>query len=280
MKPFLMGTETEYAVSGRSAGGPTGPEEAFRYLNEAMRQERRWLPDASGGWAAYFEHGGRVYMDSGGHPEHATPECGTPAEVALYDKAGERLFAPGARARPARAARPGDHRRQEQRRPDPRRRGDLGLSRVVHDVGARRQGGRAAGAARRQPTRSTPAPAACPAGPGCEGFELSQRARAPAHRHRHRHDQQPADLRHAAAQAVRPRAGQLDAGPPDRQGFAACPVRHLPDLRHHRAAVPDGERRPQGRPGAGAGRPGEGGADHRRATRGSRRASRWPTADR
>jgi hypothetical protein len=31
-------------------------------------------------------------MDSGGHPEHATPECATPTEVALYDKAGERLF--------------------------------------------------------------------------------------------------------------------------------------------------------------------------------------------
>jgi hypothetical protein len=92
MKPFLMGTETEYAVTGRTPSGAIGPEEAFRLLNEAMRLERRWLPDASGGWAAYFEHGGRVYMDSGGHPEHATPECATPTEVALYDKAGERLF--------------------------------------------------------------------------------------------------------------------------------------------------------------------------------------------
>ncbi|HKI32440.1 MAG TPA: proteasome accessory factor PafA2 family protein [Gemmataceae bacterium] len=92
MKPFLMGTETEYAVSGRNGTAVMGPEEAFRFLNEALRQERRWLPDAAGGWAAYFEHGGRIYMDSGGHPEHATPECSTPTEVALYDKAGERLF--------------------------------------------------------------------------------------------------------------------------------------------------------------------------------------------
>jgi Pup-ligase protein len=92
MKPFLMGTETEYAVCGRSASGAMGPEEAFRLLNEALRQERRWLPDAAGGWAAYFEHGGRIYMDSGGHPEHATPECATPVEVALYDKAGERML--------------------------------------------------------------------------------------------------------------------------------------------------------------------------------------------
>ena len=73
MKPFLMGTETEYAVSGRGPTGAMAAEEAFRYLNEALRHERRWLPDAAGGWAAYFEHGGRIYMDSGGHPEHATP---------------------------------------------------------------------------------------------------------------------------------------------------------------------------------------------------------------
>jgi proteasome accessory factor A len=92
MKPFLMGTETEYAVSGRGASGAMSAEEAFRYLNEALRQERHWLPDAAGGWAAYFQHGGRVYMDSGGHPEHATPECDSPAQVALYDKAGELLF--------------------------------------------------------------------------------------------------------------------------------------------------------------------------------------------
>jgi proteasome accessory factor A len=92
MKPFLMGTETEYAVSGRGPNGAMSAEEAFRYLNDALRQERAWLPDAAGGWAAYFQHGGRIYMDSGGHPEHATPECDTPAQVALYDKAGERLF--------------------------------------------------------------------------------------------------------------------------------------------------------------------------------------------
>jgi hypothetical protein len=95
MKPFLMGTETEYAVSGRHAGGPVSAEEVFMLLNEAIHQERRWLPDAIGGWSAYLEHGGRLYMDSGGHPEHATPEVFTPAQVALYDKAGERLLEVG-----------------------------------------------------------------------------------------------------------------------------------------------------------------------------------------
>jgi hypothetical protein len=176
MKPFLMGTETEYAVTGRTATGATGPEEAFRYLNEAMRQERRWLPDASGGWAAYFEHGGRVYMDSGGHPEHATPECGTPVEVALYDKAGERLF---------------DLARQRVQRERP----GVTVSVAKNNVGPIHADEatwgchesytlwlRADKAAEQLVphvvSRLIYAGAGCLSGrPGCEGFELSQRAR-------------------------------------------------------------------------------------------------------
>jgi hypothetical protein len=101
MKPFLMGTETEYAVSGRNGQALVTPEEVYHLLNEAVRQERLWLPDVNGGRAIYLQHGGRLYMDSGGHPEYATPEVFTPAQVACYDKAGERLL-DLARARVAR----------------------------------------------------------------------------------------------------------------------------------------------------------------------------------
>jgi Pup-ligase protein len=94
MKPFLMGTETEYAVTGRSTKrGVIAAEEVYGWLNDALRRERLFLPDVGGGRAMYLQHGGRFYMDSGGHPEYATPECSTPAEVAAYDKAGERLMA-------------------------------------------------------------------------------------------------------------------------------------------------------------------------------------------
>jgi proteasome accessory factor A len=93
MKPFLMGTETEYAVSGRSSKrGQIAAEEVYGLLNDALRKERLFLPDVGGGRAMYLQHGGRFYMDSGGHPEYASPECSTPAQVVAYDKAGERLM--------------------------------------------------------------------------------------------------------------------------------------------------------------------------------------------
>ena len=40
MKPFLMGTETEYAVSGGSRDGPMPAEEVYSLLNDAIRKER------------------------------------------------------------------------------------------------------------------------------------------------------------------------------------------------------------------------------------------------
>ncbi len=98
MKPFLMGTETEYSVSGRTPRGPVMQEELYGFLNDAVRAERLWLPDVNGGRAIYLQHGGRFYLDSGGHPELATPEVFTPEQVAAYDKAGERLME-SARAR-------------------------------------------------------------------------------------------------------------------------------------------------------------------------------------
>jgi hypothetical protein len=98
MKPMLMGAETEYAVAGRTSSGPVAPETLYALLSEAVRQERLWMADIYGSRGAYLENGSRFYLDSGGHPEYATPECSTPAEVACHDKAGERLLA-AARAR-------------------------------------------------------------------------------------------------------------------------------------------------------------------------------------
>ncbi len=92
MKPFLMGTETEYSVSGRQQQRVMAADEVYALLNEAVRRERLWMPDVIGGRSIYLEHGGRFYMDHGAHPEYATPECLTPTQVACYDKAGERLL--------------------------------------------------------------------------------------------------------------------------------------------------------------------------------------------
>jgi hypothetical protein len=92
MKPFLMGAETEYAVSGRVGQTLLQPREVHTLLYRALQRERHWLADVVGGEALYLEKGGRFYLDYGCHPEYATPECFTPQQVAAYDKAGERLL--------------------------------------------------------------------------------------------------------------------------------------------------------------------------------------------
>src|SRR5262245_1351867 len=92
MKPFLMGAETEYAVSGRKGAVPLATRDVHSLLFKAIQKERRWLSDVIGGEALYLENGGRFYLDYGLHPEYATPECMTPEQVAAYDKAGEALL--------------------------------------------------------------------------------------------------------------------------------------------------------------------------------------------
>lgn len=98
MKPFLMGSETEFAVSGRRKGQPLSPDAVFVLLFHHLRQSQRWFRDASARCAAFLGTGGRLYMDWHSHPEYATPECHTPREVACHDKAAEHLLL-AARAR-------------------------------------------------------------------------------------------------------------------------------------------------------------------------------------
>jgi hypothetical protein len=91
-RPFLMGSETEYAISGLRDGTVMDPDDVYNLLDEALRQERAWAYDHAGFQGMFLEHGGRLYLDYGEHPEHATPECFTPRQVTLYDKAGEVLL--------------------------------------------------------------------------------------------------------------------------------------------------------------------------------------------
>jgi hypothetical protein len=91
-RPFLMGAETEYAVSGRQDGEWVDPDLVYERLAGVIKEMRAWVPDHHGYHGLYLEHGGRLYLDYGSHPEHATPECHTPRQVTLYDKAGEHLL--------------------------------------------------------------------------------------------------------------------------------------------------------------------------------------------
>jgi proteasome accessory factor A len=93
IRPFLMGAETEYAVSGRKGNGSISHDLIYHYLRQALCAQRRWMADHHGYCGIYLEHGGRFYLDYGSHPEHATAECFTPRQVACHDKAGEYLLA-------------------------------------------------------------------------------------------------------------------------------------------------------------------------------------------
>jgi hypothetical protein len=91
-RPFLMGSETEYAVSGRNGTSWIDPDDVHELLVGALQRRRATAEDDGGYRGLFLQHGGRLYLDYGSHPEHCTPECRTPREVAAYDKAGEHLL--------------------------------------------------------------------------------------------------------------------------------------------------------------------------------------------
>jgi proteasome accessory factor A len=86
MQRRIFGLETEYGVISSSPDGRVGlsVESALGYLFEKVVARQRGTND-------FLRNGGRLYQDTGCHPEYATPECDDPLDLALYDKAGERI---------------------------------------------------------------------------------------------------------------------------------------------------------------------------------------------
>ncbi len=92
-KPMLMGTETEYSMSGRGAGSrPVVRLHLHRLLVDATRAEHPWLPDIRTSSGIYMDNGSRYYLDTGEHNELSSPELSTPRQVAEYDRAAERIL--------------------------------------------------------------------------------------------------------------------------------------------------------------------------------------------
>lgn len=86
MKRRIFGLENEYGIIYSSQGARTSStEKAVRYLFEE-------LATVEGHLNAFLENGARFYLDTGSHPEYATPECASPRDVVAYDKAGERIL--------------------------------------------------------------------------------------------------------------------------------------------------------------------------------------------
>ena len=85
MKRRIFGLENEYGLTCTLNGERRlSPENVARYLFEKV------IPGARNA-NVFLENGARLYLDTGFHPEYATPECDDVAQLVSHDKAGERI---------------------------------------------------------------------------------------------------------------------------------------------------------------------------------------------
>src|SRR5439155_24434731 len=63
---------------------PLDPDNAAPYFSETV------IPGPQNA-NVFLQNGARLYLDTGFHPEYATPECDDVAELVNHDKAGERI---------------------------------------------------------------------------------------------------------------------------------------------------------------------------------------------
>ncbi|MGD2151947.1 MAG: proteasome accessory factor PafA2 family protein, partial [Gemmatimonadales bacterium] len=86
---MMFGVETELAFTALDkSGSALDREQVLPFLLGSVAQR---LPHLKGetGCDLFLGNGARLYIDCGLHPEWATPECTTPAEVVSYLRAGE-----------------------------------------------------------------------------------------------------------------------------------------------------------------------------------------------
>ncbi|MFA9445265.1 Pup--protein ligase [Egicoccus sp. AB-alg6-2] len=85
MRRRIFGIENEYGVTCTFQGQRRlSPDEVARYL---FRRVVSWGRSSN----VFLENGARLYLDVGSHPEYATPECDSPRQAVMHDKAGERI---------------------------------------------------------------------------------------------------------------------------------------------------------------------------------------------
>ncbi|MEZ5239823.1 MAG: Pup--protein ligase [Microthrixaceae bacterium] len=86
MQRRIMGLENEYGVTCTLRGQRRlSPDEVARYL---FRRVVSWGRSSN----VFLANGARLYLDVGSHPEYATPECDSLADLVAHDKAGERIL--------------------------------------------------------------------------------------------------------------------------------------------------------------------------------------------
>jgi proteasome accessory factor A len=86
MQRRIFGLETEYGITCTLRGQRRlTPDEVARYL---FRSVVAWGRSSN----VFLENGGRLYLDVGSHPEFATPECDSIADVVTFDRAGDYIL--------------------------------------------------------------------------------------------------------------------------------------------------------------------------------------------
>ena len=86
MQRRIYGLENEYGITCTVDGARRlSPDEVARYL---FRRVVSWGRSSN----VFLVNGARLYLDVGSHPEYATPECDSVADVITHDKAGERIL--------------------------------------------------------------------------------------------------------------------------------------------------------------------------------------------
>ena len=82
----IYGIETEYGITFSLRGQRRlSPDEVSRFL---FRKVVAWGRSSN----VFLENGSRLYLDVGSHPEYATAECDSLADVVAQDKAGEAIL--------------------------------------------------------------------------------------------------------------------------------------------------------------------------------------------
>ncbi len=111
MQSRIYGTESEYALhfwAGEQPAERWEDDELARHFEEGADLIRAAVEGS--GWPAageFLGNGGRFYLDRGGHPEYATPECRRVLDLVAHEKAGDRLMLEVARAAQASLERDG-----------------------------------------------------------------------------------------------------------------------------------------------------------------------------
>ncbi len=97
MRERICGTECEYAPVyhyGRKAPRPACSTDDL--LDYGKQMANRMIAGARAcrfpTAGEFLGNGGRLYVDRGGHPEYATPECRSVKDLVAYEKAGDRMI--------------------------------------------------------------------------------------------------------------------------------------------------------------------------------------------